>query len=146
MWGAGDGGTADDNKKSISLHLTSAERNLKPGGMTLTPPSAPGNTIALCNLPSGGSSALNQTKSLTNRRNMGNALPGQVRNTFQGIAIDDDKYSICVLLRLYFPVTRYDVIACVLCWPSLLLLFCTHEPQPQAQPASCNCINKRACI
>lgn len=36
LWGPVDGGTAD-NKKSISLHFTSAERNLKPGGMTFTP-------------------------------------------------------------------------------------------------------------
>lgn len=55
------------------------------------PPSAPSNTIALCNLPSGGSSTLKQTKSLMNRCNMGNMLPRQVRSTFQEISIDDAK-------------------------------------------------------
>lgn len=60
----------------------------------LSPPSqsAAGNTIAVCNLLSGGGSALNQPQSLTNRCNMGNTLPGQVRSAFQEIAIDGDKF------------------------------------------------------
>lgn len=51
------------------------------------PPSAASNTIAICNLPSGGSYALKQM----NRCSIGNLLPRQVRGTFQEISIDDAK-------------------------------------------------------
>lgn len=128
MEGAVDAGTAE-NKKSISLHSPSSEKNLNPCGMTFTP-SAPGNTIGICHLPSGGGSALNQTQSLTSRCNLGNTFPGQGRAGNQSPAHSWRLllmmiYGICVLLGLYFPATLYNVLVCISCWPPPLLLFCT---------------------
>lgn len=121
MQGAVDGGTAE-NKKSISLHCPSTERNLKPCGMSFTP-SAPGNTIGICHLPSGGGSALNQTQSLTSRCNLGNTFPGQVRSTFLEIATDDDIQCLCAAQSVLSSNTiQCSCLYLVLAVPSALVL------------------------
>lgn len=125
MESAVDAGTAE-NKKSISLHSPSSERNLKPCGMTFTP-SAPGNTIGMCHLPSGGGSALNQTQSLTSRCNLGNTFPGQVResisSTFLEIATDDDIWYLCAAQTVLSSNTvKCSCLYLVLAVPSALVL------------------------
>lgn len=80
MQGAVDGGTAE-NEKSISFYSPSAERNLKPCGMTF-PPSAPGNIRGICHLPSGGGSALNQTQSLSSRYSL---VPRSGAHSWRGL-------------------------------------------------------------
>lgn len=121
MQDAVDGGTAE-NKKSIYLHSPSAKRNLKPCGMSFTP-SAPGNTIGISHLPSGGGSALNQTQSLTSRCNLGSTFPGQVRSTFLEIATDDDIQCLCAAQSVLSSNTvQCSCLYLVLAVPSALVL------------------------
>lgn len=120
MQGAVDGGTAE-NKKCIPLHSPSTERNLKLCGITFTP-SAPGNTIGICHLPSGGGYALNQTQSLTSRCNLGNTLPQQVRSTFLEIATDDDVQYLCAAQTVFSSNTvQCSCLYLVLAVPSALV-------------------------